>query len=191
VETGWEIGFELDRRWHRLSGEMEDSKKPALVELARVLGNARVDYGIIGGLALQLHQDEPRTTLDIDVAVRSYDALPTAELAGAGFSRAGDFPHSQNWRGPGGTPVQFTDDPALGLGISRTEERQIEGTRVRVFAAADLLAAKLRAASDPARRRSKRLQDLADAQALIERHSELEANLDDAQRSLLAGLLRP
>jgi hypothetical protein len=40
-----------------------------------------------------------------------------------------------------------------------------------------------------ARRRSKRLQDLADAQALLEHHPDLEKTLVDDQRRLLT-LLR-
>jgi hypothetical protein len=37
-----ETGFELDRRWHRLRGEMEQSKKPDPIALARVLAAKRV-----------------------------------------------------------------------------------------------------------------------------------------------------
>jgi hypothetical protein len=184
MEPSWETGFELERRWHRLRGEMETSKKPALLELARAL--AGFDYAIIGGLALQLHQDEPRTTLDIDVAVVDLKRLPRRDLEGAGFSKTGSFVHSENWKGPGNTPVQFTDDPELAPGVRRAERREIEGLEVRVLGASDLLAAKLRAAADPARRRSKRLQDLADAQGLLERHPELADALTDEQRHLLA-----
>jgi hypothetical protein len=54
-----------------------------------------------------------------------------------------------------------------------------------VIGRADLLYAKLRAASDPARRRSKRLQDLADAHALVEGTPALAAELGPAERALL------
>jgi phosphoribosyl 1,2-cyclic phosphodiesterase len=54
---------------------------------------------------------------------------------------------------------------------------------------ADHLHAKLRAAADPARRRSKRLQDLADAQSLLEQDPALEAELSDADRASLSGPL--
>lgn len=187
MESGWDIGFRLDRRWHRLRGEMETSKKPSLVALAQVLGAHRVDYAVIGGLAVQLHVEEPRTTLDIDIAVTNLRSLPRGALAEAGFAPTGEFPHSENWMGPGNTPVQFTDDLPLAEAAMRAETREIEGEPVRVIRVEDLLHAKLRAASDPARRKSKRLRDLADAQGIVELRPALAAELSADERNLLDG----
>jgi hypothetical protein len=181
-----EISFELDRRWHWLRGEMEDTKKPALLEVVRVLTLARVPHAIIGGIAMQLRQDEPRTTLDIDIAVLDRAELPRVALEAAGFQHTGSFLHSDNWRGPGETPVQFTDDPDLRDAISRAEPMELEDVTLRVLAAADLLHAKLRAARDPARRRSKRILDLADAEALLEKDLTLAASLSEEELALLA-----
>jgi hypothetical protein len=180
-----EEGFILDRQWFWLRGEMERTKRPTLLALARVLAEAQVPYAIIGGIALQVHQAEPRTTLDIDVAVAAYSQLPRAQLEAAGFTCTGRFSHSENWRGPEGTPVQFTDDPALATAIERAEEIGLEEVRLRVIGRADLLHEKLRAASDPARRRSKRLQDLADAHALLESTPTLEQELSADERAVL------
>ena len=168
--NGLETGFMLDRQWYWLRGEMERTKRPALLALARVFAEAQVPYAIIGGVALQVHQTEPRTTLDIDIAVTVYAQIPRAQLEAAGFTWTGQFSHSENWVGPDGTPVQFTDDPALAEAIRRAEQIELEDVQLRVIGCVDLLHEKLRAASDPARRRSKRLQDLADAQALLEQH---------------------
>ena len=63
---GLDIGFLLDCQWHTLRGQMETTKRPALVTLARVLAATGTPYAIIGGVALQIHQADPRTTLDID-----------------------------------------------------------------------------------------------------------------------------
>lgn len=49
----------------------------------------------------------------------------------------------------------------------------------------DQLHEKLRAAADPARRRSKRLQDLADAQALLEADPAAAAELTDQEKATL------
>jgi hypothetical protein len=136
-------------------------------------------------VALQVHHPEPRTTLDIDVAVLAYDHLPRAALEAAGFTCTGRFSHSENWLGPQGIPVQFTEDPALAEAITRAEEVEIEETHLRVIRRADLLHEKLRAATDPARRRSKRIQDLADAQALIESTPTLVQELSATERALL------
>jgi hypothetical protein len=89
---------------------MERTKRPALLALVRIFAEAHVPYAIIGGIALQVHQAEPRTTL---------------------------------------------------------------------------LHEKLRATADPARRRSKRLQDLADAHALLESTPMLLPELRAAERALL------
>jgi hypothetical protein len=86
--------------------------------------------------------------------------------------------------------VQFTDDPVLAEAITRAEEIELEGIRLSVIGRADLLHEKLRAAADPARRRSKRLQDLADAQALLESTPMLEQELSAEERALLDQLPR-
>ena len=187
--SGLETGFLLDERWYRMTSGIERSKKPDLLLLARVLAEAKIAYAVIGGLALQVHQAEPRTTLDIDLAVRDREDLPRARLESAGFNETGQFTHSNNWIGPAGTPIQFTDDPALVSALERAEEIEVEGVALRILRRADLLHAKLRAAADPLRRRSKRLQDLADAQSLLEQDPALDAELCDADRAVLAGPL--
>ena len=101
--------------------------------LARIFAEAHVPYAIIGGVALQVHQAEPRTTLDIDVAVATYGQLPRAQLEEAGFTWSGRFSHSENWVGPEGTPVQFTDDPALADAITRAEDVALEDVHLRVI----------------------------------------------------------
>jgi len=183
--SGLETGFLLDRRWHRMTSGDERSKRPALLELARVLAEAGVRWAVIGGVALQVHRVEPRTTLDLDLAVDDRGKLPREALAAAGFRETGRFEHSDNWEAPDGTPVQITDDPALGPAVARAGEVELEGVRIPVIGRADLLHEKLRAAADPGRRRSKRLQDLADAQGLLEDDPALEGDLSRDERSFL------
>src|SRR5712691_8946099 len=188
--NGLEVGFMLDRQWYWLRDEIERTKRPALLALARVFAEAQVPYAIIGGVALQIHQTEPRTTLDVDVAVTAYDQLPRAQLEAVGFTLTGTFSHSENWLGPDRTPVQFTDDPVLAEAIRHAEQVELEDVQLRVIGRVDLLHEKLRAASDPARRRSKRLQDLADAQALLESTPTLAQELCAEERALLDQLPR-
>jgi hypothetical protein len=159
-----------------------------LLLLARIFSDAGVRYAIIGGVALQVHRAEPRTTLDIDVAVATAAHVPRAQLRSSGFRQTGTFSHSENWEAPDGTPVQITDDPALAGAIERAQEISLDEARLRVIGRRDLLHEKLRAAADPARRRSKRIQDLADAQALLEEGPELAGELSPDQRALLRRL---
>lgn len=167
---------------------MEQSKRPALLALARVLSEASVPYALIGGLAVQIHQREPRTTLDIDIALLDRGSIPAASLEAAGFQRHEAFEHSENWRAADGTPVQFTDDPILAPAIRSAEQLRLEDVVLHVIRAVDLLHEKLRAGSDPSRRRSKRLRDLADAQTLLEERPALEAELDAAEIEILRNL---
>jgi hypothetical protein len=185
---GLEIGFLLDSQWHVLRGEMETTKRPALIALATVLAAAGTPYAIVGGVALQVHQAEPRTTLDIGLAVPGFEAIPREELRAAGFELRGRFAHSENWLGPDGVPVQFTDDPALRPALASADEVELGDVRLRVIGRVDLLREKLRSGSDPARRRSKRLQDLADAQSLLEETPELRRELTEHEQTVLAAL---
>lgn len=188
--SGLDAGLMLDRQWHLLRGEMERTKEPTLLAVGRILEEARVAYAIIGGVALQVHLPEPRTTLDIDLAVIACDAIPRDQLQAAGFTLRGRFPHSENWQSPDGVPVQFTGDPVLAGAIARAETIERGSVPLRVMCRADLLHEKLRAGSDPARRRSKRLQDLSDAQALLEQDPVLASELTVEERALLDRLPR-
>ena len=162
---------------------MDSTKKPDLLALASILASTGTPYAVIGGVALQIHQAEPRTMLDIDLAVHDVAALPDVALVAAGFSKTGEFGHSTKWRGPGGTPVQFSDDPAFRDALERSSLSTIDGTPLRVVVPIDLVRARLRAARDPGRRRSKRIQDLADAVSLIESQPELVAGLTATEQS--------
>lgn len=164
---------------------MERSKRAALLALGRVLRDTEIPYAIIGGLALQVHQREPRTTLDIDVALLDRKAIPARALETAGFQREEAFEHSENWRAADGTPVQFTDDPLLAAAVRGADEVMLEDVALRVIRIADLLHEKLRAGSDPARRRSKRLQDLVDAERLLEENPDLQGALTPEERRIL------
>jgi hypothetical protein len=185
MATGLEAAFLLDRRWHAMRGEMETTKEETLRSLARVLDSAGLPWAVIGGVALQIHRAEPRTTLDVDVAVSDRAALPSDGLVAAGFRRTGRFAHSENWISADGVPVQFTDDPPLRPMVARAERLDVAGLSLRVLAKADLVREKLRASADPERRRSKRVQDLSDALGLVEDDPALRSGLTDAELARL------
>lgn len=185
MASGLEIGFELDRLWHLLRGEMDQTKKPALLALADVFEKTGVPYAIIGGVAAQVRMAEPRTTIDIDVAIKRRDDLPRGALEAAGFRHTGEFPYTSNWVGPGGVAVQFSDDPTFGVAIDSALPEPLEGRTLRIITAGELLQSKLRSAAEPRRRPSKRMRDIADVMALIEENPELDATLTDEQRHLL------
>jgi hypothetical protein len=185
MSSGLSAGFMLDRQWHWLRGEMETAKKPTLLTLGRLLSQSGIPYAIVGGIAVQIHHPEPRTTLDINLAVLSLTMIPSDALIAAGFGLVGSFEHSQNWIAADGTPVQFTDDPMLASAVSSAGTIIVDDVTLRVIEPVDLLHEKIRAGSDPARRRSKRLQDLSDAQALLETNPELAQQLRSDESEVL------
>jgi len=192
VEARLRIGFLLDARWFAMKNMPERTKEPTLKLLVDLLQELEIPYAIIGGMALQAYVADPRTTVDIDVAVRE---VPLAALEAVGFKHTGSFEHSENYRSPDGIMVQFSPDAEWDDVIERAKYQDVLGRRIRFIAPVDLVRAKLRAASDLARRRSKRMQDATDIATLLEQHPELRGSLDDREKSeidrLLSGLGGP
>lgn len=82
-----------------------DAKEKPLSLLADLLERARVPYALIGGVAVQLHSEEPRSTLGIHLAVPTLADVPHEVLIAAEFEHAGRHAHGDNWRAPGTGPV--------------------------------------------------------------------------------------
>ncbi len=192
-------GFDLDRFYGETMGlPTGDTKEGALRALAALLEASETPYALIGGVAVQLHSREPRTTKDIDIAVPTYADVPRAALLAAGFTFEKHFPHSDNWRAPGPesrarrTPVQFSaEDVGISDAIARATVIQFEdGLRLRVATAPDLVVLKLAAAEEPRRRPSKRAQDITDALKLAEEHPEVSTTIPHVRERLFQAMTR-
>ncbi|HVN87855.1 MAG TPA: hypothetical protein VMW17_23700 [Candidatus Binatia bacterium] len=143
-------------------------KVAALVDTARVLDALPARYALIGGVAVGIHSGVPRATADTDIAVHSQidrEAVSHA-LVAAGFRRVGAFRHRLNFRHASGEPIQLVFDAAFDPMIERAEHLDVAGVRVPIVRKPDLIELKSRAGADPARRRSKALQDQADVELL-------------------------
>ena len=158
------------REWLRIAAArgaaMDESpdKLAALADVVRALDRLGAPHAVVGGVAVGIRSGVPRATVDTDVAVRSTveRSVITEALTGAGLEMTGTFAHSMNFRHPSGEPVQIVLDPEFDPMIDRAEPLDMAGLRIRVVTTPDLVAMKERAASDPARRRSKALRDQAD-----------------------------
>lgn len=139
-------------------------KVAALVDVVRALDRLEIAHALVGGVAVGVRSGVPRATIDTDVAIRSTADRPrlVEALTAAGLTHTGTFPHSINLRHRSGEPVQIIFDGEFDAMIDRAEALDLAGVRIRVVTTADLIAMKERAASDPARRRSKALRDQAD-----------------------------
>ncbi len=140
----------------------------ALLDAARALDRADIAHAVIGGLAVGIHAGIPRATVDVDLAVVTSISRDRATevLVAAGFEARGHFPHSLNFRHANGEPVQLAFDRSFDEMIERAEPLEVAGFSLRVVSKQDLISMKERAASDPGRRRSKALRDLADVELL-------------------------
>lgn len=187
-----EDSFALDDLWRTTVGLPEgDSKEKALVLLAEVLEKERVHYAIIGGVAIQVWTEEPRTTRDIDVALAKYSDLPVKALEAAGFEHVAKFEYSDNWRAPGRgvrrqrTAVQFSAGRLTPGTVDRSIPYDIfHGPQLLVAALPDLLRLKFEAALEPRRRASKRISDFSDIRRLIEEHPRLASEVSDLRHLL-------
>lgn len=160
-------------------GLPQADKEFAILEVARIFKKAGVPYAVMGGVAVQVHTQEPRTTLDLDIALRSKDAVPAEALLAAGFTHEGTFEFSDNWRAPGPLPrkqrtaVQFSADALTADAVDHAGTVTLEGIDVSVVSPRDLVILKLAAALEPRRRRSKRISDYGDIVRLLEEHADL------------------
>ena len=159
-----------------------DTKEQPLRAVTAVLEASGTPYAVIGGIAMQLYSREPRTTLDIDLAVKRFSDIPSEALTKAGFVHEGRHAHSDNWRAPGAgprsqrVPVQFSaEDIGIDAAVDRARVVDAGGFQLRLAGPADLVVLKLAAAEEPRRRPSKRRQDLVDIVTLVEEHPEVAA----------------
>jgi hypothetical protein len=184
--------YALDLLWRETMGlQRGDTKEGPLRQVIGVLEAARTAYALIGGVAVQLHSDEPRTTLDIDLAVSTFAEIPADALRLAGFEHEERFAHSDNWRAPGSAPrkqrmaIQFSaEDVGIAAAVQHARILEIDGMTLRIARPVDLVVLKLAAAEEPSRRAKKRRQDFLDILTLVEDHPEAASAVADLKERL-------
>jgi hypothetical protein len=140
------------------------------------LENEGLRFCIVGGQAVNAYVD-PVVSLDLDIALAAGEA---ARLEGlfAPPLRVERFAHSINVSAAGSDlRIQFQTDPRYESFPDRAERRTVLGHELPVACVEDVLSGKVWAASDPARRASKRQKDLADIARLLESDPELRAQV--------------
>lgn len=144
--------------------------------VCRALGDADVDYAVVGGQAVALH-GVVRGTIDVDVALRwSSSMLARAEAALRGIGLVSQLPLTAadvfehrddyvanrnlvawNFHDPDAPLRQVDVVIVYDLAGKQTEHVELDGGTARVLAVGDLIEMK---------QRSGRAQDLADVEAL-------------------------
>jgi len=191
TEERLRVGFILDSRWFGMKFNQGDrSKEQTLHLLIDAFIDEQVPYAIIGGVALQAHTSDPRTTVDIDVAVPDRADIPVVALEARGFQRTGSFEFTENWKSPDEIAIQFSTGQTWAGVVARAEVHFAFGKPIRFLTAVDLVRAKLAAATEPGRRKSKAHQDAVDIEVVLEEHPEILDHLTADERDLIDRLTR-
>ena len=174
-----------------------------VMRLVDCLERADIAWCAIGGVAVNHWAQEPMVTRDVDFVVAA-DAIARAVslLEGAGFRSerferchceepfCGDEAISLsaqpiNFKGRSGVVLQLTTEEFYRDFPSRAVPADVHGILLRVASLDDTLRGKMKAWSEPARRQSKRIKDLADIVRLVETHPHLwHALTEDLKRQV-------
>jgi hypothetical protein len=156
-----------------------------VMRLVDCLERADVAWCAIGGVAVNHWAQQPMVTQDVDFVVAA-DAVErtVALLEQAGF-RSERFEWSINFKGRSAVTIQLSTEEFYREFPSRAAPADVHGILLRVASLEDTLKGKIKAWSEPGRRQSKRIKDLADIARLVEAHPRLWDSLpDDLKRHL-------
>jgi hypothetical protein len=153
--------------------------------LVDCLERADIAWCAIGGIAVNHWAKQPMVTQDVDfvVAVEAIDRT-VSPLEEAGF-RSERFEWSIKFKGRSRVVLQLRTEEFYRDFPSRAVPADVHGILMRVASLEDTLRGKMKAWSEPQRRQSKRIKDLADIARLLEAHPHLwELLTDDLKKQL-------
>jgi len=153
-----------------------------VMRLVDCLERADVAWCAIGGVAVNHWAEQPMVTQDVDfvVAAEAVERIVLL-LEEAGF-RSERFDGSINFRGRSAVSIQLSTENFYRDFPARAVPADVHGILMRVASLEDTLKGKMKAWSEPERRQSKRLKDLADIARLVEAHPHLWDMLTDELR---------
>ncbi len=150
-----------------------------VTRLVAALERASVPWCVIGGVAVNHWAQQPMVTQDVDFVVASNAVERVISLLEQAGFPSEKFQWSVNFKGSSAVSIQLSTEDFYRDFPSRAVAADVHGIHMRVASLSDTLAGKIEAWSDPERRQSKRLKDLADIARLVEAHPELWDSLPD------------
>ncbi len=169
--------------WQTLGGGNDFEK------LVKVLDGAGAKWCMIGGLAVNHWAKEPMATADVDIVIGTDDVERcVAALEQAGFS-AKRYEWSVNLTGQSKVTIQISTDPRYRNFPESALTADVHGISMKIATAADTLAGKVAAYSDPARRGSKRQHYFLDLVRLVEAQPDLAQQLPERLRQQVTSAL--
>lgn len=161
---------------------VSNGREDILQQMLDLLNEMKVDYCVIGGLAVNAYV-EPLVSLDLDLVVVT-EAIENLLKAAEKIFNIDKFPHSMNL---GSTKsdlrIQLQTDPRYQTFLARSSMKEVMGYEMKVAALEDVLQGKIWAYFDEKRRKSKRQKDLADIFRLIEGYPHLKYLLPESLKT--------
>jgi hypothetical protein len=153
-----------------------------VMRLVDCLERADVAWCAIGGIAVNHWAEQTMVTQDVDfvVTVESVERVVSLlEEAGFRAERLESRRAGINFQGRSALAFQLSTEDFYRDFPSRAVAANVNGILLRVACLEDTFKGKIKAWSQPQRRQSKRLKDLADIARLVEAHPHLRDMLTD------------
>ena len=158
---------------------VSNGQEDILQQMLDLLNEKKIDYCVIGGLAVNAFV-EPVVSLDLDLVVVT-EAMDELLKAAEKKFRLEKFPHSINLSSTkSDLRIQLQTDPRYQDFIPRSSIKEVLGYEMKVAAVEDVLQGKIWAHNDERRRKSKRQKDLADIFRLVEEYPHLKDLLPES-----------
>jgi hypothetical protein len=143
-----------------------------LERLLTLLEERSVRYCVIGGQGVNAYAD-PVVSLDLDIVVALCQVADLDVVLSKEF-KVERLEHSLKVSSYGSDlRLQIQTDPRYFDFVDRAQTRDVLGMELQVGGVIDVLQGKVWAASDPTRRTSTRLKDIADIARIVEVYPEL------------------
>jgi len=156
-----------------------------VMRLVDCLERADVAWCAIGGVAVNHWAEQAMVTQDVDFVVAAEAVERTVSLLEEAGFHSERFEWSINFKGRSAVSIQLSTEDFYRDFPSRAVAADVHGILLRVASLEDTLNGKMKAWSEPERRQSKRLKDLADIARLVEAHPHLWNMLtDDLKRQV-------
>ena len=163
---------------HAVSNGRED----ILQQMLDLLNEMKIDYCVIGGLAVNAYV-EPVVSLDLDLVIVA-EATENLLKAAEKIFNIVKLPHSVNLSSTkSDLRIQLQTDPRYQTFIVRSSIKEVMGYEMKVAAVEDVLQGKTWAYCDEQRRKSKRQKDLADIFRIIEEYPHLKDLLPESLKA--------
>jgi len=150
-----------------------------VMRMVDCLERADVAWCAIGGVAVNHWAEQAMVTQDVDFVVAAEAVERTVSLLEEAGFHSERFEWSINFKGRSAVSLQLSTEDFYRDFPSRAVAADVHGILLRVASLEDTLKGKMKAWSEPERRQSKRLKDLADIARLIEAHPHLWNMLTD------------